>query len=261
MFNYTVIFRYLCLCLILSLSLVKPLFADSLVQVIKKNKPAVVGIGIHRPISQPKNTLLGTGFAIGSGAYIVTNDHVLPKELDVGLHQKIVVFIGSGKDAQVRDATVIDRNKEHDLALLKISGETLKAMVLSDKSYVDEGSAIAFTGFPIGAVLGLYPVTHQGIVSAVTPIVIPVNDAKKITIKMLKRLRDPYMVYQLDAVAYPGNSGSALYKADTGEVIGVINKVFIQGTKESAIKTPSGITYAIPVRYVHELLERNNINF
>ncbi len=124
---------------------------------------------------------------------------------------------------------------------------------------MDEGSSIAFTGFPIGAVLGLYPVTHRGIISAVTPVVIPVDDAGQISIKMLKRMRDPYMVYQLDAVAYPGNSGSALYQADNGKVIGVINKVFVQETKESVISKPSGITYAIPVKYVHELLEKNNI--
>ena len=233
--------------------------AAQLTEIIKNIKPSVVGIGTHTPISQPKNRLLGTGFVIGDGHYVVTNDHVLPKELNEELKQKIVVFIGSGKNAKVRDAIIIDRIKDNDLALLKIVGEKLKPMILADKTYIDEGTSIAFTGFPIGAVLGLYPVTHQGIISAVTPIIIPVDDVKKITAKMLKRLRDPYMIYQLDAVAYPGNSGSALYKANTGEVIGVINKVFVQGTKESAIKTPSGITYAIPVRYVHELLEKNNI--
>ena len=42
----------------------------------------------------------------------------------------------------------------------------------------------------------------------------------------------------------------------TGEVVGVINMVFVKGLKESAISTPSGITYAIPVRHVQELLSR-----
>jgi S1-C subfamily serine protease len=76
---------------------------------------------------------------------------------------------------------------------------------------------------------------------------------------MLKKLRDPFMVYQLDATAYPGNSGSAMYDAKTGKVIGIINKVFIQESKEAVISKPSGITYAIPVKYLHELLEENNI--
>jgi S1-C subfamily serine protease len=57
-------------------------------------------------------------------------------------------------------------------------------------------------------------------------------------------------------VAYPGNSGSPLYDGHTGEVIGVINAVFVKSTKENALKDPSGITYAIPAKYVRELLEQ-----
>ena len=81
------------------------------------------------------------------------------------------------------------------------------------------------------------------------------------TITMLKRLRDPYMVYQLDGTAYPGNSGSALYDATNGEVIAVINKVFVQTTKEAVISNPSGITYAIPIRHLKKLMKDKNIPF
>jgi hypothetical protein len=42
----------------------------------------------------------------------------------------------------------------------------------------------------------------------------------------------------------------------TGEVIGVINKVFVQGTKEAALTQPSGITYAIPANHLRALLQR-----
>ena len=71
---------------------------------------------------------------------------------------------------------------------------------------------------------------------------------------MIKQLRDPYDVFQLDATAYSGNSGSPLYDPETGEVVGVINKVFVKESKEAVLEKPSGITYAIPVRYVKELL-------
>ncbi|MGJ8693206.1 MAG: S1 family peptidase [Thalassotalea sp.] len=235
------------------------LSASELPKVITKIKPSVVGIGIHTPLSRPQDILRGTGFVIGNGSYVVTNDHVLPLILDDTLNQKMAVFVGSGNNAKVRDAEIVARSKTHDLAVLKLAGKPLPAMNLANDDYVAEGNNIAFTGFPIGAVLGLYPVTHRGIISAVTPVVIPVDDARQISIKMLKRLRDPYMVYQLDAVAYPGNSGSAMYRAETGEVIGIINKVFVQETKESVISKPSGITYAIPVKYLRELLKQHNI--
>ena len=203
--------------------------------------------------------LYGSGFVIGDGSYVVTNSHVIAKELDESLLQELAVFTGKGSAAKVRVATLIATDKEHDIALLKIKGQPLPALQLAQSHFKPEGSAIAFTGFPIGAVLGLYPVTHRGIIAAVTPTIIPVDDSRQISIAMIKRLRDPYLVYQLDATAYPGNSGSAMYDIETGKVIGIINKVFVQESKETVISKPSGITYAIPVKYLHQLLKKHKI--
>jgi len=229
------------------------------VDVVAKIKPSVVGIGIHTPTSRPQNILRGTGFVIGNGQYIVTNDHVLPTLLDDSLLQKMAVFIGSGKKSTVREAEIVAKSSLYDLAILKISGSALPAMTLDNNNLHPDGSAIAFTGFPIGAVLGLYPVTHRGIISSSTPSVVPAVSTQKISLKMLKRMRNPYLVYQLDATAYPGNSGSAMYDRKTGKVVGIINKVFVQETKEGVISNPSGITYAIPVKYLHKVLRENNI--
>lgn len=231
------------------------------IDVVAKIKPSVVGIGIHTPTSRPQNILRGTGFVIGNGHYVITNAHVLPTELDESLLQKMAVFIGSGKNAKVRHAEIIATSDLYDLAILKISGSPLPAMGLADKKIRPDGSYIAFTGFPIGAVLGLYPVTHRGIISSTTPTVIPAQTAGQINLKMLKRMRNPYFAYQLDATAYPGNSGSAMYDMKTGEVLGVINKVFVQSTKEAVMSNPSGITYAIPVKYLHKILKENNIKW
>ncbi len=230
------------------------------VSVVAKIKPSVVGIGIHTPTSRPQNILRGTGFVIGNGQYVVTNDHVLPTMLKESLLQKMAVFIGSGKDAKVREAEVIATSSLYDLAVLKISGPALPAMKLANDELYADGSFIAFTGFPIGGVLGLYPVTHRGIIASITPTVIPAVSAQQINLKMLKRMRNPYLVYQLDATAYPGNSGSAMYDMKTGDVVGIINKVFVQETKEAVISKPSGITYAIPVKYLRQVLRDNNIN-
>ena len=229
------------------------------VDVVAKIKPSVVGIGIHTPTSRPQNILRGTGFVIGDGHYVITNAHVLPTELDESLLQKMAVFVGSGKNAKVRHAKIIATSNLYDLAILKISGSPLPAMTLADNKIRPDGSYIAFTGFPIGSVLGLYPVTHRGIISSTTPTVIPAQTAGQISLKMLKRMRNPYFAYQLDATAYPGNSGSAMYDMKTGKVLGIINKVFVQTTKEAVISTPSGITYAIPVKYLHKILKENNI--
>jgi S1-C subfamily serine protease len=233
--------------------------SSTFVEVVAKNKLSVVGIGVHTPTSRPQNILRGTGFVIGNGNFIVTNAHVLPDELDDSLRQQMAVFIGSGKQANVRKAEVVTRSSFYDLAVLKISGSPLPAMTLASGEFHPDGSYIAFTGFPIGTVLGLYPVTHRGIIASLTPTVIPVPSAGQLSLKMLKSMRNPYLVYQLDATAYPGNSGSAMYDMETGEVLAIINKVFVQETKESVISKPSGITYAIPVKYLHKILRENNI--
>jgi hypothetical protein len=38
--------------------------------------------------------------------------------------------------------------------------------------------------------------------------------------------------------------------------VGVISMVMVKGTRESALSNPTGLTYAIPVQFVRELLER-----
>jgi S1-C subfamily serine protease len=119
-----------------------------------------------------------------------------------------------------------------------------------------EGEDIAFTGFPIGMVLGLYPVTHHGVVAAISPMAPPQMSARQLTARQIRAMRDPFDVLQLDATAYPGNSGSPVYDPASGVVVGVVNSVFVKGTKESALENPTGITYAIPVRFVKELLQQ-----
>ncbi|GAA0811692.1 hypothetical protein GCM10009111_04530 [Colwellia asteriadis] len=233
---------------------------DNFVNVVAKNKLSVVGIGIHTPTSRPQNILRGTGFVIGDGTYVVTNAHVLPDMLDESLRQEMAVFIGSGKEANVRKAEIVITSSLYDLAVLKLSGSPLPAMTLAADEFYPDGSYIAFTGFPIGAVLGLYPVTHRGIIASLTPTVIPAPSAGQLSLKMLKSMRNPYLIYQLDATAYPGNSGSAMYDMKTGQVVAIINKVFVQETKEAVISKPSGITYAIPVKYLRKILREQKIN-
>jgi S1-C subfamily serine protease len=70
------------------------------------------------------------------------------------------------------------------------------------------------------------------------------------------RLREGnFEIYQLDATAYPGNSGGPVVDADTGRVVAIINMVLIKAGRESALSNPTGISYAIPVRHLIELIK------
>ncbi len=233
--------------------------ADVLSNTVRKIKPSIVGVGTYQETRRPPAQLRGTGFVVGDGHHVITNAHVLPGTTNREKHEQLAVFVGRGSKAKVIRAERVAEDKDYDLAVLKVGGPSLPVLVLGDSKKVVEGQSIAFTGFPIGSVLGLYPVTHRGIVSAITPIVIPASSARQLNPKLIRRMREPYTVFQLDATAYPGNSGSPVYEPSTGKVVGVVNKVFVKGTKESVLEKPSGITYAIPSRYAKRLLKRAGV--
>jgi len=223
---------------------------------VKQIRGSIVAIGTILPTRTPKALFKGTGFVVGDGHYVVTNHHVIPEILDYERLETLVIFTGKGKNAKGRPAKIVLEDAIHDLVLLEIKGEPLPALILENELSVREGALYAFTGFPIGMVLGLYPVTHQGIVSAITPIVIPAINSKELEVKHIRRMKNPFDVFQLDATAYPGNSGSPLYDVESGRVVGVVNSVLVKDTKESALKSPTGISYAIPVKYIKNLLDR-----
>jgi serine protease Do len=150
-------------------------------------------------------------------------------------------------------------DEEHDLAFLKLAAGNLAPLALRSSDGVGDGDEFLFTGFPIGAVLGPVPATHRAMVAAVTPIAMPPATTEALDARVVRRVqRGAFAIYQLDATAYPGNSGSPLYDAQSGEVVGVINMVLVKGVKENALAQPSDISYAIPVRYLRELLAKGS---
>ncbi len=233
-------------------------FADP-IDTIAKVKPSIVAVGTYERTRNPAYTFSGTGFVVGDGLTVVTSAHVLPPLVEPERREMIAVAIPSatgGVAAQIRQAKALLISREYDIAVLGIEGVPLPALPVSDAGALKEGQDLLFTGFPIGVVLGLVPATHRAMVSAISPIALPGNSAGELDTKTIKRLAsNPYPIVQLDATAYPGNSGSPLYDPRTGEVVGIIDMVFVKGTKESAISQPSGITYAIPGKPLSILLK------
>lgn len=228
----------------------------ALPELIDQIKPSIVVIGTYAKTRSPAFVMRGTGFVVGNGTLVATNAHVVPDVLDAASGETLLVQAVSGTaGAQRRRAKTAAMDKSHDLALLRIEGTPLPAMTLQTAGPVREGQSVAFTGFPIGGVLGLSPVTHRGIISAITPIALPSATANQLNEQVIKRLKSgTFEVYQLDATAYPGNSGGPLFEMEKGEVIGIINMVFVKNTKESILTHPSGISFAVPVLYLQDLL-------
>ena len=233
--------------------------STGLVDAVARVKPSVVLVGTFKATNSPRFTLRGTGFIAGDGNFAITNAHVIPEDQEKDPESKIVIQVRTGhNELQARVATILEIDKLRDLALLKFDGAALPKLTVRDSDSVREGQSIAFMGFPIGGALGFSPVTHRGIISSITAITPPSSSASQLNARNIASLRSGvFNVFQLDATAYPGNSGGPMFDADSGEVLGVINMVFIKGTKESALTHPSGISYAIPSKYVMDLLSRH----
>ena len=244
------------LCLALAAAAALPARAD-LANVIVRSKPSVLPVGTFNATESPRFGFRGTGFVVGDGNLVATNFHVLPAGAEADSGPVMAVMTGREGDlGQLRRARVVGTDRPRDLALLRIEGAALAPMPLEDSGSAREGQSIAVLGFPIGGTLGFAMVTHRGIIASVTTAALPAATAQQLDPRALVRLREGnFEIYQLDATAYPGNSGGPVVDADTGRVVAIINMVLIKAGRESALSNPTGISYAIPVRHLIELIK------
>ena len=223
--------------------------------VIAATRGSVLPVGTYNATSSPRFGFRGTGFVVGDGNLVATNFHVLPApgEVEGG---PVMVVLSSRSESSVRRASIVATDRAHDLALLRIEGAPLKPLPLEEPGQAREGQSVALLGFPIGGTLGFAPVTHRGIVASITTAALPAATSQSLDPRAVLRLREGnYELLQLDATAYPGNSGGPVVDADTGRVIGIVNMVLVKGSRESALTNPTGITYAVPVRHLHDLIK------
>ena len=155
---------------------------------------------------------LGSGFVFDPAGYILTNNHVIQ-----GATSVTVTF----QDGTILPATVVGRDKDGDLAVLKVSaGRPLPAVNFGDSGRLRVGDWVLAIGNPFG----LPGSTSAGIVSALDR---DIGENKY----------DDFI--QTDAAVNRGNSGGPLFNL-AGQVIGV----------NSAIYSPDGgsvgIGFAIP---------------
>ncbi|MGE0666449.1 MAG: serine protease [Sphingomonadales bacterium] len=243
--------RRLVLAVLLVLAAV-PARADGIVELIAAVKPSVVAIGTHDATRRPPDAILGTGFAVGDGNHVLTALHVV-RGAPAGA---LSIYVGKGDDAEIFRVTQVAADPDNDMALLRIDGKTLPALRLFLGKPLEEGEEVAFTGYPVGAVYGLYPATHRGIVSAVTPIARAQVKPGDLTPDMIRAIDRRIMAYQLDATSFPGNSGGPMLDPSDGAVVGMINSTYVQQTKDSALDRPSGVTFAMPIPPAIEMLRK-----
>lgn len=165
---------------------------------------------------------LGSGFVIDPSGYILTNNHVID-----GADTIVVSF----NDESEFDATVVGKDPETDIALLKIEADKpLPYVKLGDSSVIRVGDWVMAIGNPFG--LG-HTVT-AGILSA---------RHRQIT-------AGPYDDFlQTDASINRGNSGGPMFNM-SGEVIGMNTAIF------SPTGGNVGIGFAIPSNILRQVTDQ-----
>jgi len=171
----------------------------------------------------PEQRASGSGVLISTDGYIVTNNHVV-EDAD-----EITVTTANRKTYK---GTVVATDKNTDLAVIKIDGNSFPYLVYGNSDDVKLGQWVLAIGYP----LNLDVTVTAGIISA---------KARSIGINKGDHPLESFI--QTDAAVNPGNSGGALINT-AGELIGI----------NSAIASPTGsyagYSYAIPVNIVKKII-------
>lgn len=225
-------------------------YSDTAVFAASKILPSIVGISITYDVttsnyfsmfgfgggnSTSQATASGSGIIISEDGYIVTNNHVVSSESQSTYYEiseaksiKIKLF----NDETQYDATIVGKDSQTDLAVLKIEKTGLTAAEFADSDSVKVGEFAMAVGNP----LDLGTTITCGVVSAVNR---KVEDSEKTT---------SYTCIQTDAAINSGNSGGALVNSQ-GQVIG-INTLKVSSTGVE------GIGFAIPINSTTDVINQ-----
>lgn len=176
-------------------------YSRTITSVVGQVAEAVVHIQVQRRANDPRTleTRLmpgsGSGFIISTDGFVVTNNHVIDMADDIRV---------SLADGRTVSAELKGTDPSTDIAVLKIDGTGLKALVFADSEDLQAGQIAIAIGNP----LGLQHTVTAGVVSALGRTLRANNG----------RLIDD--IIQTDASLNPGNSGGPLVNS-LGQVIGV----------------------------------------
>ncbi len=202
--------------------------AGSIKNIVAKVSPSVVTVNVKTATGGDT----GSGSIIQSTAsysYILTNNHVI----DAAMNGAGTVKVEFNNGDEVA-ATIVGRDVNYDLAVLKINQGNLTPISIGDSSAVSIGdSAIAF-----GSPLGLSNTVTSGIISALN---------RPVTTQQSGGVNSYVDAIQTDASINPGNSGGPLTDA-LGNLIGVNSAIASTGSSTLGAQSGNiGIGFAIPI--------------
>ena len=194
-------------------------FADDTAKLLfERNAPMVLQIQVIDAASGNKSTI-GSGFQISPAGVITTNYHVVS---DYILEREKYTIQVLDHDNRPFDATLINFDIVHDLALLQVVGLDKKALTLS-RNQLSQGDRIFAMGNPNDLGMTIIDGIYNGLVEA-----------------------SRYQKYLFSGSLNSGMSGGPAFNS-RGEVIGV-----------NVAKGGEQISFLIPVAHLRELAEKGS---
>ena len=181
-----------------------------------------------KEIKSKKTT--GTGFAISSNGYIVTNYHVVKNASTI----KIKGVKGDFQKSY--SAKIVLSDKNNDLTILKITDYSFSNLgtipyTLKSKS-INVGSDIFVLGYPLTATMGEEIKLTNGIISAKSG------------------FQGDITSYQMTAAIQPGNSGAPMFDK-YGYITGIVN---------AKLTNAENAGYAIKTTYLFNLIDAVHVS-
>ena len=169
----------------------------------------------------------GSGFVLSADGYIVTNAHVVEGGTS---------FLVVTSDNVQHEATLVGKDTDNDLAVLKIEADNLDPVTLGSSDALIVGDQVAAIGNPLGELTSTLTV---GYVSA---------KERYVTTESSNSIN----MMQTDCAINSGNSGGPLFNMK-GEVVGITTAKY-SGTSSGGASI-EGIGFAIPIDDVLGLIE------
>ncbi|HZN72645.1 MAG TPA: trypsin-like peptidase domain-containing protein [Micromonosporaceae bacterium] len=193
---------------------------DTLAGVVQKVLPSVVTIRV----TSGRGFGVGSGFVASTDGYVITNDHVVE-----GATGTANVLFSDGATAT---ATIVGRDPESDIAVLKVQRDGLVPVEFGDSDAIAVGDPVLALGSP----LALANTVTYGIVSAVDRPIQAGEPGEQVRY---------YAAIQTDAAVNQGNSGGPLVDSG-GRVIGV-NSVIKSLAVDQDEAGNIGLAFAVPI--------------
>jgi serine protease DegS len=167
---------------------------------------------------------LGSGVIVDAAGHVITNEHVIAGA------ETIMVQLA---DSRVTQASIVGRDPDTDLAVLRIRLKDAPVMPLGRSDRLQVGDEVLAIGSP----LGLSQTVTHGIVSA--------TGRGQLGVATFENF------IQTDAAINEGNSGGALVDA-SGELVGINTAVLAKNASAAGVE---GIGFAIPVNLARGVMQ------